>query len=245
MTGIIIQARLGSTRFPKKILKKFGNDTILSFLINRLLVLNIPVVVATTVNKEDDELCEYLISKNISFYRGSEENVLQRFIETANFYEFDKIIRICSDSPLIDVNKLLDLLKVSEDNNFDYLSYSYQSLPTVLCHFGVFTEIVKRCALIRLNEMYDLSDYNEHVTFGLYKNPDLFNIRLIPLPEFYSKYEKIRLTLDTESDYINLLEVKKVLGKNINSNFQNIAEYIINDNKLILSMESNIINNKK
>ncbi|WP_051960211.1 cytidylyltransferase domain-containing protein [Sphingobacterium sp. ML3W] len=245
MIGIIIQARLGSTRFPKKILKKFGSETILSFLINRLLVLNIPIVVATTDNIVDDELCEYLILNNISFYRGSEDNVLQRFIETANSYDFDKIIRICSDSPFIDVDKMIDLIKTSENIDFDYLSYSYQSLPTVLCHFGVFTEIVKRSALIKLNDTYNLPDYCEHVTFGLYKNPDNFNIRLLALPESYSKYEKIRLSLDTESDYLNLLEVEKALGNDFNSSFENIAEYIINDNKLIASMELNIINNKK
>src|SRR5690554_4950371 len=114
MLGIIIQARLGSTRFPKKILKPFGESTLLLYLIDRLKRLSLPIVVATTTNEIDDELCEYLKKNRIEYFRGSENNVLQRYIDTANQFGFTEIIRVCSDSPLIDLgflNKLLSYWK--------------------------------------------------------------------------------------------------------------------------------------
>ncbi len=79
-TGIVIQARLGSTRLPKKVLLSITKcDNLLQLIVNKLRRLNLPVVVATTDNIKDDELVTFLETNQIDYYRGEEQNVLKDY----------------------------------------------------------------------------------------------------------------------------------------------------------------------
>ena len=102
--GIIIQARMGSTRLPGKILKQFyGNKTLLETILDNLhKIKQAKIIVATSVSTNDDKLEEFLKDKNEIVYRGSEKDVLERFIKAAEENEVDGIIRICSDNPFLD-----------------------------------------------------------------------------------------------------------------------------------------------
>lgn len=99
--GIIIQARMGSTRLPGKILKKFdGEKTLLETLLENLhKVSGVKVIVATSVNANNDQLENFLLEKGEFVYRGSESDVLDRFIQAAEINHVDGIVRICSDNP--------------------------------------------------------------------------------------------------------------------------------------------------
>ena len=112
---VIIQARLGSTRFPNKMIKKIGNQAIIEILIKRLkqskFINNI--ILATTEKKHDDKL-DLLARKNkIRVFRGSEDNVLERFYKASKSTKSDYIIRICGDCPLLDPKIIDKLIKIN------------------------------------------------------------------------------------------------------------------------------------
>lgn len=244
MLGIIIQARLGSTRLPGKILKPFGGSTILMFLIERLRVLKIPIVVATTTSSGDNKLCDYLVENGIEFYRGDEHNVLERFIGAATKNNFTGIVRICADSPFIDLGYLIELVRCWSGNE-DYLSYSYKGVPTILCHFGAFAEVVSLAAIKRLRTEFNNPKYNEHVTYGVYKNPNHFKVSLKELPSIFNRFENIRLTVDTSQDYENINYLFKNLSNVTTLNFLDICNFILQDEHLSNKMKDIIEKNKK
>lgn len=246
MLGIIIQARLGSTRLPSKILKPFQSKTILSSLVDKLDVLNIPVVIATTTSECDDLLVEYLKENNYKYYRGSEQNVLERYIETAEHFKIDNIIRITSDNPFLDVQLLKELIDLFNSNQKDdYWSFTLNDKPTVLSHIGIFAEIVSLDALLFLQNNFSDPTYNEHVTFGIYTNSESFKICFADKTDVFSKYSNTRLTIDTYEDYENTQLIEKKFGNISEVSFFEIGNYILSEPILKESMERIIINNKK
>lgn len=246
MLGIIIQARLGSSRLPSKILKPFQTKTILSFLVDKLLSLDIPVVIATTTSSVDDELVQYLEKQNYNYYRGSEANVLERYIETAEFFGIDNIVRITSDNPFLDTDILKELIANFERNpNNDYWSFVLNNKPTVLSHIGIFAELVSLDALRFLRDNFSDPSYNEHVTFGVYNNPESFKIYFVDITNEFSKYSNVRLTIDTPEDYENTQLIEKEFTDISKTNFFEIGNYILSNQKLKESMEQIIINNTK
>ena len=105
MIGCIIQARMGSTRLPGKILEKVDETNhVLKFLINQLEYSRLldKIIIATTRNVEDDVIIEFAKQNNLENFRGDENNVLNRYFETAKKFSLDAIVRITSDNPLID-----------------------------------------------------------------------------------------------------------------------------------------------
>ena len=111
--GIIIQARMGSTRLPGKILKQFyGGKTVLETILDSLhKVAGVKVIVATSVNENNDRLALFLKEKGELVYRGSENDVLDRFIKAAEINGVDGIVRICSDNPFMDWRGVAQLVK--------------------------------------------------------------------------------------------------------------------------------------
>ena len=110
--AIIIQARTGSKRFPKKVLAKIDQRNILEFLIDRLLrnFSKNKIIIATTKLKRDNIICNISKKKQIKFFRGSENNVLKRYLDCAKKFRVKNIIQITSDCPLID-GKLVKNMK--------------------------------------------------------------------------------------------------------------------------------------
>ena len=109
-TGIIIEARLTSKRFPNKVLANFDGKPILQRIIDELTPLNLPIVVAIPNAISNDSLADWLDERKIKLFRGLENDVLNRFYECAKWCEFDTIIRVCADSPLINRWDLRHLL---------------------------------------------------------------------------------------------------------------------------------------
>lgn len=243
--GVIIQARLGSTRFPEKILQPFMGSNILLYLIEKLNKLDIPVIVATTRSELDDKLYEYLTKLNIKVFRGDENDVLQRYISASKHFGFTEIIRICADSPFVDIGLLKELIDVWDDA-VDYCSYEYDNKPTVLSHFGIFGEIVKVSALERVHSELG-SDFNkEHVTYGVYSNPQRFSLKLVKITDLLSKYEGIRLTVDTVEDYENITTISNDLGNLNDLSFTEIGDWLLlNKPDMIIKMNDIISKNKK
>jgi len=253
--AIIIQARTSSTRLPNKILKPFyENKTILKIMIDKLNRCNIPLIVATTTNIKDNIICSVCDDLNVKYYRGSEENVLERFINAAIHFDIDIIIRVCSDNPFLDeqlINNLVNDFMNLKDKP-DYYSYTLDgSKPVIREHIGTFSELVTLKALQKINKNNNKKLYQEHVTNYIYDNNEKFSLSLIETPKYISENklkQNIRLTVDTQKDF----ELLSVLYSEVRSKYgehfslKNTINYLIkNENRFIDKMKKLIINNPK
>jgi spore coat polysaccharide biosynthesis protein SpsF len=195
--GIIIQARMGSSRLPSKVMLNIKEKPILQYEIDRLGSLKYPIYIATTVQPQDDAIVKFATDRNILYYRGSEDNVLQRYYECALLGDLDIIIRITSDCPLIDAN-IIDygITQYVNANDDDlYLSNTLDRSYPRGADFEIFS-------FKQLKNAYesatDLSDI-EHVTPYIWKNKSGdINISQIKQDQNFSMF---RLTLDTPEDF--------------------------------------------
>ena len=114
--GIIIESRMGSTRFPGKVMKKINGKPVLYFLIKRLLkIKDCPkIIVATSKKKENDIICKFSEKEGVLYYRGSESNVLLRVLKAAEKFNVDTIISITADCPLVCTNIISKIIMIVE-----------------------------------------------------------------------------------------------------------------------------------
>ncbi len=200
---VIVQARLGSTRLPSKVLKDLSGKPVLYHVLERIkktkLVDNI--VIATTDLDSDEPLIEYLRENKIDYYRGSSEDVLSRYYESALQYKADIIIRITSDCPLIDPIVIDEIINIYlENNNYDYVSNTLmRSFPRGL-DVELFTFDSLKKSFLKAEQKWE----REHVTPYIYTNRDLFNVY-----NFANKTDQsfFRWTLDTPEDYQLIKEI--------------------------------------
>ncbi|MBM4171224.1 MAG: acylneuraminate cytidylyltransferase [Ignavibacteria bacterium] len=193
----IVQARYGSTRLPGKIFKEIVNKPMLWHVINRLSDSKLidKIVIATTTNEEDDLTENFCIENDIEYYRGSSENVLERYFESAKKFNADIIIRITSDCPLIDPDIIDEMLNIfSNEGKVDYLSnVQERTFPR-----GLDTEIFSFQALEKAFLNSSKKFEQEHVTPFIYSHPELFTIKNHKCMQDYSFH---RWTVDTEEDF--------------------------------------------
>lgn len=249
MIGIIIQARLGSKRLPNKMVLPFYNDKgVFEILIDKLKsdFPTLPLILATTTNPIDDKLVEICRNHDICYYRGSESNVLQRFIDTANSFGITKIIRVCADNPFLDISGLKKLVLSFNKIDFDYCSFqTSKGTPSILTHYGFWAEAVNLRSLIKTRELTNDSFYQEHVTNYIYSNPNLFKLLYLDIPIEIERKVNIRMTLDTHSDFILLKEIyKDIIGKKL-SNIEDIVNYVSQNKEWVERMSAQIELNTK
>jgi spore coat polysaccharide biosynthesis protein SpsF len=194
---IITQCRMTSSRLPGKILLPLGDETVLGAHIKRLKQTGLPIAIATTSNKEDDPLIEVAAKHAVAITRGSELDVLQRFIDTCNQNPCDWVIRVTSDCPFIDPTLILRGLELIQ-NQSTTETYVSNCFPRTYAR-GFDFEIFHAS---RLNEIASQSDDpydHEHVTPYLWKNKNgQTNILNVSDDEDNSS---IRLCIDTTEDY--------------------------------------------
>lgn len=248
MIAIIIQARTGSTRLLQKMtLPFFENMGILEILLKRLTnIIDCKVIVATTINERDNIIEEITINNGCSCYRGSENDVLLRFIETAERFKITKIIRICADNPFLDMESLRELIQYSETRDEDYISFcTTDGTPTIKTHYGFWAEYVTLEALKRVNSLTDEKLYHEHVTNFIYTNKDLFSIDFIQIPKWIED-KPIRLTLDTQEDFEMQQSIFKcVVNNNLNFKNEDVINFIDKNIEYYAKMETIISQNTK
>ncbi len=203
--GIIIQARTGSTRLPGKMTLPFYRDqSLISLMISkfRQQAGNIPFVIATTRSSGDDIIAEICKKSEVPCFRGSENDVLNRFINAAEKYKFENIIRVCADNPFFDIASTLMLAKLLKANEADYAGFLMNgNLPSIKTHIGLWGEAVSYNALLKAASLTSNLLYREHVTNYIYSHPQTFKISLAPAPSGLSARTDLRFTLDTREDY--------------------------------------------
>ena len=246
--GIIIQARLGSTRLPKKILKPFyGDECILDIILDKLHHAdNVKVIVATTTDKSNNALVRHLQQHGELVFRGSENDVLDRFIKAAEEYQLDGIIRICSDNPFIDIEGIKTLIIHAEQSKADYVGFRINNLPSIKTHFGFWGEFVTLDALKKVAASTNDLPAHEHVTIHIYTHPEDYQCEWIDCPDFIQGRNDIRLTVDTQEDFENAQQVYADLTKaNHDFGLEDIVNYIDEHEEMKASMKRIITQNTK
>lgn len=246
--GIILQARLGSTRLPGKILKEFYcGKTLLEIVISNLQkVKGAKIIVATSVNPNNDKLEAFLKERGITVFRGSEDDVLSRFIGAAESNGVDGIVRICSDNPFLDWHGVADLIEKAKTSDADYIGYRINGTPSIKTHFGFWGEYVTLNALKRVVATIDEKPAHEHVTIHVYSHPDEYKCEWIECPNFLQGRNDIRLTVDNHEDFENAQNAFASLYEdNPNFGLEDVIEYIDSHKELHESMKKMIANNQK
>lgn len=193
---VIIQARIGSTRLPGKVLKQLGQRDVLSYVVERCRKIEgiQEVVVATSDLAQDDAIAEWCQEKPVAYYRGSEQNVLSRFIEAAKPYQPDYIMRVTSDCPFVDYEMATDMVKQLNEHPAEIIDIT-KALPR-----GLAVELISYAALQRIVNCELAERHREHVTYYAYEYKEQFT-RLSYEPPHSIQHEALRVTLDTDEDY--------------------------------------------
>lgn len=246
--GIIIQARLGSTRLPNKMVIPFyKGKSILTILVSDILKMypETPVVLATTTNPVDDVLIESVKELGVNIYRGSENNVLKRFVDAAMHYELDYVVRICADNPFLDVKSIRELLDKMVVEKVDYTAWFFDNdLPSIKSHSGRYPEGISVEALRKIMNTTIDSWFLEHVTNYIYTNPDTFNISRLMIKD-QEFYRNIRLTVDTQSDFDIASEIYNLYVSRGISTESGFKELVLGREELVGKMKNNIAQNEK
>jgi len=250
MISIIIQARIGATRLPQKMSLSFWNGmSMLEILFIRLneAGFNIPVIVATTTNDCDNFIENLALKHNIQPYRGDEHHVLMRFIDAAKFYQTEKIIRICADNPLLDMDALRFQIQSFSTSDVDYWCYSLKdATPTIKTHYGFWTEGVTLEALEKVAATTNEKIYQEHVTNYIYANPEKFKLHFERISDFVENNKSIRLTVDTIQDFeLSKIIYAELMQKNIALNAESIVSYVAANQAWISIMNKEMNKNVK
>jgi len=190
----IVQARMSSTRLPGKVLLDLEGRPLIQRVVDKVLCSNVDeVVVATTTSVNDDKLVEWCKDNSISFFRGSENNVLKRYYECAKSYGADIVVRVTSDDPFKDsfvINKAIDILIGSQ---YDYVSNTiHPTFPE-----GVDIEVFTFGALKECFNNAVLYSEKEHVTPYIWKNDGVFSLYNFTYEENLSS---LRWTIDYKED---------------------------------------------
>ena len=192
----IIQARMGSSRLPGKVLKEVNGKPLLLHQIERLKTCRWidQLLVATTNEQQDNQIVEFCEKYNINVFRGSENNVLERYYKAWEKFGGETIVRLTSDCPIIDAEIVDETIKYYLNNNFDYVSNTLErTFPR-----GLDTEVFSADALKVSYNAAILERDKEHVTPYIYTNPDKFKMGSYKGQTDYSQY---RWTVDTAEDF--------------------------------------------
>ena len=236
---LITQARLGSSRFPRKIFKKINNEYLLEIHLNRLknckMINNI--IVATTDLSEDNQIENKCRKWGFTVFRGSKDDVLDRFYQAAIISKAEYIVRVTSDCPLIDPSLVDDIVNYTLNNKLDYCSntlvenypdgqdvevFSFKTLKTTWLESKLLSEREHVTPYIKVNSSFHGKDKFKSDNYVCEKN-----------------YNHIRMTVDEKVD----LKIIKILIKKLGTkcSWVDYVNFIENNN---INLNQSIIRNE-
>ena len=234
----IIQARMNSRRLPGKVLLKIGEFSTLEHIIRRLNIsvkIN-EILIATTLEKEDDAISAFCKEKNIKCYRGDTNDVLRRYVEAAIQAKADVVVRVTGDCPFIDPYIVDEVIERLEKTGSDYCSL-FGEFPDGLDVSAIPIEILEKAS----REAIKKSE-REHCTMYIEKNETIFKI---------DKYEKFkgsslgsqRWTLDEPEDLIFLRKVEENIENKSDYSYKQILS-VVRKNPELIKINSGIVRNE-
>ncbi|MGB3608055.1 MAG: glycosyltransferase family protein [Psychroserpens sp.] len=211
-TIAITQARTGSTRLPGKVLKEVNGKSLLQIHLDRLKNCSKidAVIVATTINDEDEVIYDNAVASGFEAYRGSEHNVLDRFYQAVKNHSADWIVRVTSDCPLLDPKLVDDVIIYAQNHDYDYVSNG------LVEHFpdGQDVEVFKFSALEQAWKNATLESELEHVTPFIINNSDARGGTMFRGKNYAcdTNYSHIRMTVDEPRDFDLIKHLIEQLG---------------------------------
>ena len=216
--GFLITARLKSTRLPLKILKNLNGRTVIERVIDRAKQIKdiSEIVLCTSVNSQDRQLVDIAKENNIYYFNGDEEDVLQRLLSAAKFFNLDYFLGITADNPLITIhysNLIVDEIK---RNNYDFIKL--KGLPLGAATYGMKVKALETVCKVKTIVDTEIWGY-------LIDRPEIFNIYTIKVTNKLNRPD-LRFTLDYNEDYefinhiYNNVTFKKIL------NLYDIIDYL-------------------
>lgn len=197
----ITQARMGSTRLPEKIMKTIDGKTLLEIHINRIIKSKeiTKLIIATTIEKEDNAIIKLLDNLGVEYYRGSVNDVLDRFYQAAKKHTPQWVVRLTSDCPLIDSVIIDAVIDKAKKEDLDYCSNTLiEAFPD-----GQDVEVFKFSVLEKAWNEAKLLSEREHVTPFIKKNSSFLGGVIFKSANLNSaeNYNKVRLTVDEQNDF--------------------------------------------
>jgi sialic acid synthase SpsE/spore coat polysaccharide biosynthesis protein SpsF (cytidylyltransferase family) len=207
--AVILLCRTSSVRLPNKIFSEFCGATVLTHILLRLTqVLPISeIIVATSDHISDNEIETYCNRASVKCFRGSLENVIDRFYQCAAYYKLDYAVRINGDNVFVDGATLLQMLSIARTDRYDLVS----NVPGRTFPYGMSIEIIKTSTLADLCRNLRNSIHAEHVTSYIYENIQDFNVYTYENTD-YSNLEGLNLALDTYSDLENITKISSAIN---------------------------------
>lgn len=205
-TVAILQARMGSTRLPRKVLADIGGMTMLARAVRPLLAASrIDVVcIATTTAAADDPVADAAQQLDVDVYRGSEHDVLERYRDAARACDAEVIVRATADCPLLDP-AVIDRIVAALADDVDYSSNTHErTYPR-----GLDVEAVHRNTLERIARLATSRAAREHVTSFVLEQPALFRVHQVRAERDDSD---LRWTVDTAEDLAVVRELVELTG---------------------------------
>jgi spore coat polysaccharide biosynthesis protein SpsF len=196
-TCAIIQARMSSKRLPGKVLCEINSRPLLSYVLERVAAakrIN-KIILATSTDVSDDPIAQLCKKNDILFYRGSLNDVLDRYYQAAREVKADIIVRLTGDCPLIDPRMIDDIINTYKNGNYDYVANTIP--PKWSVPDGMDVEVFSFRNLEQAWREAKKPSEREHVTFYFWKNPEIFSIYRYNLDRDLSNY---RLTVDYAED---------------------------------------------
>ena len=228
----ITQARYGSTRLPAKILKEVNGTTLLEIHLRRILQSKriSKLKIATT----DEEGAKYIVEVankvGVEYYKGSVDDVLERFYGAAAPEKPDYVVRLTSDCPLIDPSIIDDVLEYAIAHDYDYVRTDAASYPD-----GLDTEVMKFSALEKAYKEASLKSEREHVTPYIWKNGTadggaIFKTYKYPNPAGNYNANDFRITIDEPEDFEVIKSLIEKLG--ITGSWKEYIDYLLEHREL-------------
>lgn len=231
-----IEARMTSSRLPGKVLMEFCGKSDLEHIIERLRRSKYidEIVVATTVNCQDDAIVELCEKINCKYYRGSEEDVLLRVLESAKSVEADYIVEITGDCPVIDWRHVDKLTEMFFSGEYDYASNTIErSFPR-----GFDTQIFPVTILEEVNNITRNPVDHEHVSIYIYTHPENYKL-LNWKADQTMNHPEIEITLDTKEDYKLIKSIyERLYPSNIDFSSEEVVELLMNNPDLMKVIEN-------
>lgn len=207
--GIVIQARMSSSRLPGKVLMDIEGKPMLQRQTERLrsVIKDFPIIVATSEHESDDPIKDFCLEHNIICFRGALDNVLLRFINCAKEFNLTHIVRVGGDDPLIDPNCCLELIKLHKNQDYDFIYASNrEGWP-----YGCAAELISLESLELIYKSTANPIYLEHTIPYFFDYPEEFKIFKAKSP-----YKLRRPELAFTVDYPEDLELIRCIFKKLN-----------------------------
>jgi len=214
----IVQARVSSTRLPGKVLKEINGKSLIEILFHRLSQakkIN-RIMLATSVNKENDPLVNIIAKLGYDVFRGSEDDVLGRYYKASKQYEPESVIRITGDCPIIDPSLVDEVISLYDKENVDYASNT--NPPTY--PDGLDVEVFSFKSLKEANNKAKSSHEREHVTPYIRTNKKLKNINLSNNKNDSNE----RWTIDDPEDYVVIENIVNHFAPNLDFTWKDVLE---------------------